>query len=108
MAQCCGLRAASPCSAGVLRLLAVIFAMVITWLFIREYINFNMKTLRLPRWMGEWGSLLGQEPGPGVKDLVQPWVTQEVARCGTGLPLGPHTFRVGGEETSPPIQCQEG
>ncbi|KAM9680603.1 protein FAM3D isoform 2-T2 [Dama dama] len=36
---------------GVLRLLAVIFAVVTTWLFIREYINFNMKTLRLPRWM---------------------------------------------------------
>lgn len=97
MAQRCGLKAASPCSAGVLRLLAVIFAVVTTWLFIREYIDFNMKTLRLPRWMGEWGSLLGQEPGPGVKDLR-----------GTGLPLGPHTFRVGGEETSPPIQRQEG
>ncbi|XP_065791099.1 protein FAM3D [Muntiacus reevesi] len=36
---------------GVLRLLAVIFAVVTTWLFIREYINFNLKTLRLPRWM---------------------------------------------------------
>ncbi|CAM9850594.1 unnamed protein product [Rangifer tarandus platyrhynchus] len=38
---------------GVLRLLAVIFAVVTTWLFIREYIDFNMKTLRLPRWMGD-------------------------------------------------------
>ena len=41
------------CSAGLLRYLALIFAVVTTWLFIREYINFNMKTLRLPRWMGE-------------------------------------------------------
>ncbi|XP_055413293.1 protein FAM3D [Bubalus kerabau] len=38
---------------GLLRYLALIFAVVTTWLFIREYINFNMKTLRLPRWMGD-------------------------------------------------------
>uniref|UniRef100_A0A8C6E5Z9 FAM3 metabolism regulating signaling molecule D n=1 Tax=Moschus moschiferus TaxID=68415 RepID=A0A8C6E5Z9_MOSMO len=50
--------AASPCSAGLLRFLALIFAVVTTWLFIREYINFSMKTLRLPRWMGEWASQL--------------------------------------------------
>uniref|UniRef100_A0A8B9YXA6 FAM3 metabolism regulating signaling molecule D n=1 Tax=Bos mutus grunniens TaxID=30521 RepID=A0A8B9YXA6_BOSMU len=37
---------------GLLRYLALIFAMATTWLFIREYINFNMKTFRLPRWMG--------------------------------------------------------
>lgn len=43
----------------------------------------------------------GQEPGPGAKDQVQPWVTQEVARHGKGLPLGPHTFRVREKETAP-------
>uniref|UniRef100_A0ABI0NUF8 FAM3 metabolism regulating signaling molecule D n=1 Tax=Bos taurus TaxID=9913 RepID=A0ABI0NUF8_BOVIN len=37
---------------GLLRYLALIFAVATTWLFIREYINFNMKTFRLPRWMG--------------------------------------------------------
>ncbi|XDA86460.1 hypothetical protein R6Z07F_016193 [Ovis aries] len=37
---------------GLLRFLALIFAVVSTWLFIREYINFNIKTLRLPRWIG--------------------------------------------------------
>lgn len=36
---------------GLLRFLALIFAVVSTWLFIREYINFNIKTLRLPRWI---------------------------------------------------------
>ncbi|XP_030893003.1 protein FAM3D isoform X1 [Leptonychotes weddellii] len=36
---------------GVLRLLALIFALVATWIFISSYISFNMKTLRLPRWL---------------------------------------------------------
>ncbi|XP_064450629.1 protein FAM3D isoform X3 [Mirounga angustirostris] len=36
---------------GMLRLLALIFALVATWIFISSYISFNMKTLRLPRWL---------------------------------------------------------
>lgn len=47
-------------SAGLFRLVALIFALVTTWVFIRSYNGFNMKTIRLPRWMGEWGSLLGR------------------------------------------------
>ncbi|XP_036725855.1 protein FAM3D isoform X2 [Balaenoptera musculus] len=38
---------------GLLHLLALIFCLVITWVFVRSYINFNMKTNRLPRWMGD-------------------------------------------------------
>lgn len=53
---CCGLMAASPCSAGLLHLLVLIFGLVTTWVFVRRYINFNMKTILL----GEWSSLLGQ------------------------------------------------
>ncbi|EAW65382.1 FAM3D isoform 4 [Pan troglodytes] len=36
---------------GVLRLLALIFAIVTTWMFIRSYMSFSMKTIRLPRWL---------------------------------------------------------
>ncbi|XP_069329858.1 protein FAM3D-like [Eulemur rufifrons] len=36
---------------GVLRLLAFIFALTTTWLFIRNYMNFSMETIRLPRWL---------------------------------------------------------
>ncbi|XP_011229875.1 protein FAM3D isoform X1 [Ailuropoda melanoleuca] len=36
---------------GVLRLLALIFALVATWIFIRSYISLTMKTIRLPRWL---------------------------------------------------------
>ncbi|XP_064130364.1 protein FAM3D isoform X1 [Loxodonta africana] len=38
-------------ASGVLRLLALIFALVTTWMFIRTYISFSMKTIRLPRWL---------------------------------------------------------
>uniref|UniRef100_A0A3Q2I9X5 FAM3 metabolism regulating signaling molecule D n=1 Tax=Equus caballus TaxID=9796 RepID=A0A3Q2I9X5_HORSE len=37
---------------GLFRLVALIFALVTTWVFIRSYNGFNMKTIRLPRWMG--------------------------------------------------------
>ncbi|XP_072576721.1 protein FAM3D isoform X3 [Vulpes vulpes] len=36
---------------GVLRLLALIFALVTTWIFIRSYVSLDMKTIRLPRWL---------------------------------------------------------
>ncbi|KAL2803593.1 protein FAM3D precursor, partial [Daubentonia madagascariensis] len=36
---------------GVLRLLALIFALATTWVFIRSYMHFSMKTIRLPRWL---------------------------------------------------------
>uniref|UniRef100_A0ABI7YST9 FAM3 metabolism regulating signaling molecule D n=1 Tax=Felis catus TaxID=9685 RepID=A0ABI7YST9_FELCA len=36
---------------GVLRFLALIFALVTTWIFIRSYISLNAKTIRLPRWL---------------------------------------------------------
>ncbi|XP_036875135.2 protein FAM3D isoform X2 [Manis javanica] len=35
-----------------LRILALIFAMVTMWIFIRSFGSFNMKTVRLPRWLG--------------------------------------------------------
>ncbi|XP_069329855.1 protein FAM3D-like [Eulemur rufifrons] len=38
---------------GVLRLLAFIFALTTTWLFIRNYMNFSMETIRLPRWLAD-------------------------------------------------------
>nr|XP_037858555.1 protein FAM3D [Chlorocebus sabaeus] len=44
---------------GVLRLLALIFAIITTWIFVRSYMSFSTKTIRLPRWWGEWGSMLG-------------------------------------------------
>lgn len=50
-----------PRSVG-LRILALIFAMVTMWIFIRSFGSFNVKTVRLPRWLGEWGSLLGAGP----------------------------------------------
>ncbi|KAF0875236.1 FAM3D protein, partial [Crocuta crocuta] len=37
--------------AGALRFLALIFALITTWIFIRSYISLNMKTIRLPRWL---------------------------------------------------------
>ncbi|XP_053456301.1 protein FAM3D isoform X3 [Nycticebus coucang] len=37
---------------GVLRLLALILALVTTWLFIHSYMSFNIKNIRLPRWLG--------------------------------------------------------
>ncbi|XP_077632851.1 protein FAM3D [Crocuta crocuta] len=37
---------------GALRFLALIFALITTWIFIRSYISLNMKTIRLPRWLG--------------------------------------------------------
>ncbi|XP_044109227.1 protein FAM3D isoform X2 [Neovison vison] len=36
---------------GVLRLLALIFALVTTWIFLHSYSSLNMKTIRLPRWL---------------------------------------------------------
>lgn len=64
----------SPCSSGVLRLLALIFALVTTWIFIRSYVSLDMKTIRLPRWLGKWGSLLrvGTVDQDGAKDIVLP------------------------------------
>ncbi|XP_027439564.1 protein FAM3D isoform X3 [Zalophus californianus] len=41
---------------GMLHLLAFIFALVATWIFISSYISFNMKTLRLPRWLADLDS----------------------------------------------------
>ncbi|XP_047546706.1 protein FAM3D isoform X2 [Lutra lutra] len=36
---------------GVLRLLALIFALVSTWIFLRSFISLNMKTIHLSRWL---------------------------------------------------------
>uniref|UniRef100_A0A8C9CTH0 FAM3 metabolism regulating signaling molecule D n=1 Tax=Phocoena sinus TaxID=42100 RepID=A0A8C9CTH0_PHOSS len=56
--------AASPCSAGLLHLLVLIFGLVTTWVFVRRYINFNMKTILLGEWM--WVSPK-KEPSHSVK-----------------------------------------
>lgn len=59
----CGLMAASPCSADLLRILALIFVLITSWLFIYGYygyFSFNKRTIGLPRWLGECSSLLGQ------------------------------------------------
>ncbi|XP_008048120.1 protein FAM3D isoform X2 [Carlito syrichta] len=37
---------------GVLRVLALIFTLVTTLIFIRTYMSFNMKSIRLLRWLG--------------------------------------------------------
>lgn len=55
--------AASPCSAGLLRILAVIFVLFTSWIFFWGYLSFSMKTVRLPRWLSECISLLGQGLG---------------------------------------------
>ncbi|XP_065742108.1 protein FAM3D [Phocoena phocoena] len=36
---------------GLLHLLVLIFGLVTTWVFVRRYINFNMKTILLGEWM---------------------------------------------------------
>lgn len=36
---------------GLLRILAVIFVLITSWIFFGSYIRFNMKTVRLPRWL---------------------------------------------------------
>ena len=54
--------AASPCSAALLRLLALIFVLITSWVVVRSYISFSQKTIRLPRWLGECHSLLGTGP----------------------------------------------
>lgn len=42
-------------------MLAVTFVLVTTLIFVRSYINFTMRTIRLPRWMGKWSPLPGAE-----------------------------------------------
>nr|KAF6335132.1 FAM3 metabolism regulating signaling molecule D [Pipistrellus kuhlii] len=37
---------------GLFRFLAFIFALVTSLIFIRSYVSFRMKTIRLPRWLG--------------------------------------------------------
>ena len=80
--------AAFPCSAGVLRFLALIFALVTTWIFIRSYISLNAKTIRLPRWLSEWGPLLGGRAyGPGrgqgyIPPSVRGWPRRWATRYG--------------------------
>ncbi|KAK2505460.1 hypothetical protein MC885_017696, partial [Smutsia gigantea] len=41
-----------PRSAGLPRFLALIFAVVTMWIFIRSFSSFQVKTVRLPRWLG--------------------------------------------------------
>ncbi|XP_008589317.1 PREDICTED: protein FAM3D [Galeopterus variegatus] len=38
---------------GLPRLLALVFALVITWICTRSFISFNVKTIRLPRWLAD-------------------------------------------------------
>ncbi|XP_021528056.2 protein FAM3D isoform X6 [Aotus nancymaae] len=42
---------ATPRLAGVLRVLALIIAIVTTWIIIRNCMGFSTKTIRLPRWL---------------------------------------------------------
>lgn len=37
---------------ALLRILAVIFVLITSWLFVWSSVSFNMKTIRLPRWLG--------------------------------------------------------
>lgn len=55
-----GLMSVSPCSAGLFRFLAFTFVLITSLIFIRSYMSISMKTIRLPRWLGECSSLLGQ------------------------------------------------
>lgn len=57
-----GLMAASPCSAGLLRFLSLTFFLITLWIFSHSYTSFSLKNIRLPRWLGEYSSLL--ETGP--------------------------------------------
>ncbi|XP_036055446.1 protein FAM3D isoform X2 [Onychomys torridus] len=38
--------------AGLIRIVAFIFTLVALWVFLRSYISFSKKTIRLPRWLG--------------------------------------------------------
>lgn len=42
--------------AGLIRIVAFIFTLVALWVFLRSYISFSRKTIRLPRWLGKWSS----------------------------------------------------
>ena len=77
--------------------------MATTWLFIREYINFNMKTFRLPGWMGEWAraGARGQGSSPALGD---PGGGQTWQRAALGTPH----IQGQGKGNRTPIQCQEG
>ncbi|XP_045048217.1 protein FAM3D isoform X2 [Desmodus rotundus] len=37
---------------ALLRLLALIFVLITSWVVVRSYISFSQKTIRLPRWLG--------------------------------------------------------
>ncbi|XP_032267522.1 protein FAM3D [Phoca vitulina] len=70
---------------GVLRLLALIFALVATWIFISSYSSFNMKTLRLPRW-----------PAPSPAASTKGWSVPSTAvvrtKCGLSKPCPDNFF----------------
>ncbi|KAK7820547.1 hypothetical protein U0070_006316 [Myodes glareolus] len=36
---------------GLIRVVAFVFTMVAMWVFLRSYVSFNRKTIRLPRWL---------------------------------------------------------
>nr|XP_054359995.1 protein FAM3D [Mirounga angustirostris] len=65
---------------GMLRLLALIFALVATWIFISSYISFNMKTLRLPRWLAGLESQAIPSGGPPCQPAPgHSWIFRAVA-----------------------------
>ncbi|XP_021550765.1 protein FAM3D [Neomonachus schauinslandi] len=70
---------------GVLRLLALIFALVATWIFISSYISFNMKTLRLPRW-------LAPSPAASTKGWSVPSTAVVRTKCGLSKPCPDNFF----------------
>lgn len=78
----------SPCSAGLFRFLAVIFVLVTSLIFIRSYMSIGVKTIRLPRWLGECSSLLGQglwtraEKGRGSRPPSIPGAPGDMTECG--------------------------
>lgn len=80
--------AASPCSAGLLRFLALTFFLITLWIFIHSYTSFSIKNIRLPRWLGECSSLLETRPMDQAYSSLHPWLTQETWQ-GIGLLLGP-------------------
>ncbi|XP_057562011.1 protein FAM3D isoform X1 [Hippopotamus amphibius kiboko] len=63
---------------GLRRLLALIFVLVTALVFVRSYINVNMKTIRLPRWMG---SVHKEKPSQPVK-----------TKCGLSTSCPDHSF----------------
>ncbi|XP_069874915.1 protein FAM3D isoform X2 [Dipodomys merriami] len=61
---------------GLIRLSALLFALVAIWIFLRNSSSFSRKTIRLPRWLGERGPLLARVCVLGLGTALHPRMSQ--------------------------------